>query len=143
MNKHGSYNKITDRKNFKNCEKGAIAVEFALITPVFIMILLGFIQFGAVMFIQNNMMNVARDTSRRAATGDLSKTQAEAFALNQLVNWNISYTVAVTLPNPADPNAWDVTASVSAPMADAALFDYLGILAGRTLNASATMRREY
>ena len=95
------------------------------------------------MFIQNNMMNVARDTSRRAATGDLSETQAEAFALNQLVNWNISYTVDVTLPNPADPNAWDVTASVSAPMADAALFDYLGILAGRTLNASATMRREY
>ncbi len=81
--------------------------------------------------------------SHRAATGDLTETQAETFALNQLVNWNISYTVDVTLPDPTDPNAWDVTASVNAPMADAALFDYLGILAGRTLNASATMRREY
>ena len=95
------------------------------------------------MFIQNNMMNVARDTSRRAATGDLTEAQAEAFGLNQLVNWNISYTVDVTLADPTDPTAWNVVASVSAPLADAAMFDYLGILAGRTLNASATMRREY
>ena len=124
------------------CESGASLVEFALSAPALLMLLFGIIQFGAAMFVLSDMSNVARDASRRAATGEMTENQAETFAQNQLVNWGISYAVAVTVPDPDDDAARDVLTVITAPLADAIIVDYLGLLGGLTLTASAVMRQE-
>ena len=117
---------------------GGIVVEFALVAPILILVTTGIIQFGAAMFILNNMENVARDASRRAATGEFSPAQAETYAAATLVDWGINYNISVTI----DTATRDVVAVISAPLNEAAIIDYLGILSGRTITASATMRWE-
>lgn len=124
------------------CEKGGTAVEFAFLMPVFLLLLSGIVQFGLVMFVQNNMSHVARDTSRRLAVGELTAAEAQTTAQGSLVNWGIDYTVQVVEPDPSDPDDRDVTVFISAPLEQAALFDILGILGGSDLAASVTMRLE-
>lgn len=130
------------RTNSPRLESGSMAIEFALVAPIFILILTGIMEFGAALFIQNNMVNVARDASRRAATGELTATEAETFAENALVNWGISYTVDVTVPDGSNAADRNVVASITAPMNQASIIDFLGLLEGRTLAAQVVMRQE-
>lgn len=59
---------------------GQSLAEFALIFPVFMLILAGMIQFGVILWGQNTLNQLVRDTGRYAATLDCStaaKTNAE------------------------------------------------------------------
>jgi hypothetical protein len=106
-------------------------------------VLTGIIQFGAVLFIQHNMGEVARESARRVAVGAMTQTQAEQFVDDTLVNWGTTFDVAVTVvPDPADPTESDVDVVITAPMSEVALIDILGVFKGRTLRAASTMRVE-
>jgi Flp pilus assembly protein TadG len=48
-------------------QEGAAAVEFALILPLFIVLLLGLIDFGHLFYVVNTMTNAAREGARRGA----------------------------------------------------------------------------
>lgn len=48
--------------------RGQSLVEFALVVPIFILIIGGIIQFGIIFWAQNTLTQVARDTGRWAAT---------------------------------------------------------------------------
>ncbi len=55
--------------------------EFALVFPIFMLILAGLIQFGVILWGQNTLNQLARDTGRYAATLDCSsgaETDAES-----------------------------------------------------------------
>ncbi len=47
---------------------GQALAEFALVFPIFLLILAGIIQFGLIFWAQNTLTQVARDTGRWAAT---------------------------------------------------------------------------
>ncbi len=87
--------------------------------------------------------NAVREASRALAIGSIS-TQSEVQSLVQgrLVNWGIAFTVETTLPDPNDPNDTDYTVTVSTPMSEAAIIDFLGLFENRTLEASMTMRED-
>ncbi len=48
--------------------RGQALVEFAIVLPVFMLIIAGIIQFGLIFWSQNTLTQVARDTGRWAAT---------------------------------------------------------------------------
>ena len=121
---------------------GVAAVEFAFVLPVLVILLAGMIQFGLVLFTQHNMGEVTRETARRVAVGALTQTQAVQFAEDQLVGLSTTFDIDVTVPDPSDPTDTDVEVVITAPMEDVAVIDILGILEGRTLHASSTMREE-
>ena len=56
---------------------GAAAVEFAFIVPILLLLFSGIVQFGSIMFLENHMTNVARETSRRVAVGELAEAIGE------------------------------------------------------------------
>ncbi|WP_104136655.1 TadE/TadG family type IV pilus assembly protein [Arthrobacter sp. ZGTC131] len=56
-------------------ERGAVAVEFALLAPVLIMILLGIMEFGRAYNVQTTLTNAAREGVRVMA---VSNKQADA-----------------------------------------------------------------
>ena len=116
-------------------ERGAALVEFALLLPILVVLLSGLFQFGAIMYLQNNMSNVARDVSRRVAIQDLTIAQGIQRANDTLINWGVNFTINVTLPDPADPNDRDVVVMIAAPIAEAAIFDVFGVLASGNLRA--------
>ncbi len=117
-------------------DAGVAALEFAVILPVVLSMLAGIIQFGFVLFIENHMADIARDTARRFAVGESSQSEAVQYAQDNLLNWGVTYTVGVT------PNADDVDVVVSLPMTSAAIIDTLGLFQSGTLSVSVTMLTE-
>jgi len=120
---------------------GAAAVEFAFILPILLLLFSGIVQFGSVMFLENHMTNVARETSRRIAVGELSQAEAVSSAQLALVNWGVTYEIEITPSDAGDGNE-DITVAISLPMSEAALMDVLGVFQSGSLTAAVTMRQE-
>lgn len=123
-------------------DRGVTAVEFVFVAPILILILGGILQFGLILYLQNHMNDVARDVSRRVAVAELSETEGEAAAQDALINWGVTYSIDVEMPDPNDPNDRDIDVTISVPMAEASLIDILGLFQSGDLTASVTMRQE-
>lgn len=74
-------------KRFKDSRKrhGASAVEFAVVLPIFIIFLLGILEFGRIIMVQQVVVNAAREGCRRAIVEDLTTAQVAA-RVNQYCN---------------------------------------------------------
>lgn len=128
---------------FCRCRRGAIAVEMALVTPVMLALTLGIIQFGMLFYLQNSMVNAARETSRALAIGSITSSQAQTYAEGLLVDWNVTFTVNPQMPNAADPTDTAVVVSISAPMSQAVVVDPFGVFGSNTISANAVMRKQF
>ena len=115
--------------------RGAIAVEFALIMPILLLFLLGIVQFGSAFFMQNNMLNTARELARRLATDQLTVADAERWAIDRLPALSTNYRVNVTAPDPGNPDADFFRVVINAPLADAVIVDPLGMFRTGELQA--------
>ncbi len=120
---------------------GAAAVEFAFILPILLLLFSGIVQFGSIMFLENHMTNVARETSRRVAVGELTQADAVSSAQQALVNWGVTYEVTVATVDAGGGNQ-DIAVAISLPMREAALIDLLGVFQSGNLTAVVTMRQE-
>ena len=58
------------RPDRRRGDRGAIAVEFALIMPIFILLVLGVIQYGMYFWAAQGASTAVREAARRAAVGD-------------------------------------------------------------------------
>jgi Flp pilus assembly protein TadG len=86
-------------------ERGAAAVEFALVLPVLVVILLGIIDFGLAMNAQAVTANAAREGARTASLGGTSSEASAAAksATVSLLNTDSSNpSVTVTCRTPAN-----------------------------------------
>jgi len=117
---------------FRRRKDGSVSIEMGFATIVFVTLLTGLIGFGSVFFVQGSMADAARDTVRRVATGQMTTTEAQTYAQGHLINWGMTYTVTAT------NDGTDATVSISVPMSQAALIDFLGLFSGN-LAASVTM----
>ena len=124
-------------------DKGTSSIEFAFVTPFLVLLVAGIIQFGLMMYLQNNMINVASETVRRLAIGDLTTVaQAQQFARDRLINWGVTFTIVPTLADPLDPNDTDYIVDISVPMDEACIIDPFDIVTTGILRAVVTMREE-
>ena len=144
------YRKLqTSVRSLGKDESGANAVEFALVAPVLLLLILGIIQFGMILFTYNNMVQAAREAARVLAVQSGSLTEASAVANAQLGFSGLTFTITPCAPPPEttncsaplDPNN-DVSVKVSVPLADASLIDFLGVFLTGDLEAQVTMRKE-
>ena len=69
----------------KTSERGAVAVEFALLAPVLVMLLLGIAEFGRAYNVQSSLSSAAREGVRVMAIGN-NPTAARAAAKNAAVS---------------------------------------------------------
>ncbi len=141
----------------RSAQGGATAVEMALVAPVLIIILLGIVQFGTAFFLQNNMVNAAREAARRMAVGEATVSattacpneagSAQRVACDYLSGWG-GMTFTVTACDPDNPNATlcpgarDVSVVISVPRSQVALGDILGLFETGELEPFATLRQE-
>ena len=100
-------------------EDGQSMVEFALILPIFLLILCGIIDFGWLFYNQLSLNNACREGARYAVvhTEENADTQAiinhiENLSTNVFANDGVEITV--TYSAPSDPTAGDITVSVEA-----------------------------
>ena len=95
-------------RRFRNDQRGSFSIEFVVWLPfVFFLVALS-IDVSISLFRFSRVWDIARDTARRASTGDLTAQQAEAYALSKLPG-AAGYSVAVD-----DSAEMDVTVSILA-----------------------------
>lgn len=127
------------RKGRKS-RRGAAAVEFALILPVLLAILLGIMDWGWVFYVQLSMTNAAREGARVGITEDTpadAQTSAVTVATSYLTRAGLAAAVSATAPDPAGDPTVLVTVSVN-PFTPLVGF----VPTPGDLNATAAMRWE-
>lgn len=98
----------------KNADsRGAAAVEFALVAPVLITLLLGVMEFGYQFVLAGATSSAAREAVRAAAVGD-SQTKGVAAATTRMetVPLTGSLAITVTKSGTGDACTWQATVRV-------------------------------
>jgi Flp pilus assembly protein TadG len=144
---------VTEVKLEKACRpcrrkrQGAAAVEFAIVAPLFFLMVFGMIEFGRAIMVQQVLTNASREGARVAVLDSPTPTATVVrnTVTTYLHNAGISGTT-VTI-NPAEPTTAgygeSVTVNVSVPFTSVSWLPspmFLG--ANTTLRASTVMRRE-
>ena len=129
-------------RTFWRRKDGSVAVEFAILLPVLLLFMFGVIQFGFIMYVQNDMMNAAREAARRLAVDDTTtEAEAQTIADNYLTNWPLTFTIAAEDTTTTGDDF--VRVSITTPMSDAAVVtDIIGAFVGKTISAEVVMREE-
>jgi len=133
---------------------GAAASEFALVLPVFILCLFSIVTFASTLFIENNMVNAAREAVREMAVTEAPFSpgavrcdsqeaaivgSAEYVACTYLTFWGTEFLIDASDDCPAEDRA---TVRITVDASQAALLDIFGFFDGKTLAAEVTMRKE-
>lgn len=125
-------------------QRGAGAVEFALIVPFLLLMIVAIVEMSNLYFTRNLLSEITRDATRRFAVGALEETEVEAFVLKRLAE-NTSVTGEVDVAETEVDGITDVTLSLSVPFADILLFDQLietlWSSAPQNLSVNATMMK--
>lgn len=123
---------------------GAAAVEFAIVAPVFFLVVLGIIEFGRMVMVQQVITNAAREGARIAvldsATSDRVTTRVNSYMeAADLPNG----TVIVTPGNPSSAGFDEpVTVEIQIPYAAVSPLTRPFMAGGMVLTARSVMRRE-
>ena len=127
-------------RGFWRDQRGASAVEFALIAPLLFTLLLGTIQYGSLFLVQNRMVDTARDTARRLAVGNFTtESDAEDYAKAQLADMSPQFAATASLPHPPDH---DVSVTITVPKEDVAWVNLVGLGMDGNLTAQFHMLKE-
>ena len=130
--------------------KGQSLVEFALVVPVLLLIMLGLIEFGRAWMTKNIMTGAAREGVRVAAvpppSGSMAAAQARAASV--LASVGIPTDNIVVMDAPADYGEVSVTVHYDLPLLYTAFFfRYIpGFNSDNPtfpISSTTTMRREY
>ncbi len=155
-------------RRFGACRRGTSSVEFVMVLTPMLLFLFGIIGFGLITYAHNNMVNAAREATRRlsvidpvviadgntyncSSATDMGVLAAlnpaiirpQQIACQYLTGWAIPFNVTATecvLPL-TDPDHLDVTVRIVTSASDAFMVDIWGLFSD-DLVASVTMRRE-
>jgi len=123
--------------------RGAAAVEFAVVAPLFFFLIFGMIEYGRMVMVQQMLTNASREGARRAVLDGTTTADVETTVNNYLASGGISGPTTTVDPNP--PN----TAAFGAPVTVTIQISYDEVswlppmfLQGAPMSASSVMRRE-
>jgi len=104
------------RRAVRRGRQGAAVVEFALVAPVFFLLILGAVEFGRVVMVKQVLTNAAREGARRAILEHAAASDVQAFVAEYANAASVpgaTVTVSPTdLPRTGFGESVSVTASV-------------------------------
>ncbi len=87
----------------KRCEKGAAALEFALVVPAFLYLLFGILEFGLVMHVSSLVENAVHEGARYGVTGSTYEDiNTDGLSREQFLEQYIIKRVGRWIYDPAD-----------------------------------------
>lgn len=130
--------------------QGAAAVEFALVAPLFFLLIVGMLEFGRAVMVQQILTNAAREGARAAVLDGATANGVRNSVTTYLTNSGISgATVQITPTEPATAGfGQPVSVQISVPFGQVSWVPLPTIpfsnvnLKAITLQATAVMRRE-
>lgn len=131
---------------YRSNRTAASVVEFAIVAPLFFLLIFGMIEYGRMVMVQQVITNASREGARRAVlegaiTGEV--VQAVEDFLNSGAVSAQAAEITVTPDPPASAgHGQPVSVSVSIPFSDVSWLPSPMYLGGTTLEARTVMRRE-
>jgi Flp pilus assembly protein TadG len=135
----------TRRVRPSGSRRGAAAVEFAVVAPLLFLLILGIIEIGRMMMVQQVVTNAAREGCRKAVLAGATEDQVYAVIDNYLTGSGISgHTRAVSpsLTGATMGEAVTVTVRVSYDNVTWLPLGAVQWMKGKQLQASVVMRKE-
>lgn len=123
--------------------RGVAATEFAIVAPVFFMMVIGFIEFGRALMVQQVLINASRVGARQASTTGATTAQVQAAVQAYTSGVTITGVTVTVTPDPAAAVAGTaITVNTSVPFSSVSWLHAPWFLGGKTLKASSQMRKE-
>ncbi|HEV2968401.1 MAG TPA: TadE/TadG family type IV pilus assembly protein [Pirellulales bacterium] len=123
--------------------RGAAAVEFALVAPVFFILLFGLIEYGRAVMVQQILTNAAREGGRVAILTTATSTSVKSAVTTYLTNAGISGATPTVSPDPATATSGQtITVQVTVPFTSVSWLPTPQWLGSKTLKAVSAMRTE-
>ena len=124
--------------------RGAAVVEFAIVAPVFFLLVFGMIEYGRMVMVQQVLTNASREGARRAVLDGSTSGEVQSAVNDYLTSGSISgATITITPSSPADAAFGEpVSVRVEVPFSEVSWLPSPFFLGATQLQATTTMRRE-
>ncbi len=131
-------------RSYRKKRRGAAAVEFAVVAPIFLLLVFGMIEYGRMVMVQQVITNASREGARVGVLDGSTNLDVTSIVTQYLTSGSISgATITVTPTNPEDAAFGDpVTVTVDIPFSQVSWLPSPMYLGGTTLSATTVMRRE-
>jgi Flp pilus assembly protein TadG len=125
--------------------RGTAIVEFAIVAPVFLTLIVGTIEVGRAIVVVQLLTNASREGARVGGYSTTTSTATVTAAVNSyLANESISGATTTVTPDPPSQaaNGSQVSVVVSIPFNNVSWLPSPFFLGGQTLSATSVMCRE-
>lgn len=128
----------------RRSRRGAAAVEFAIVVPVFLVMVVAILEFGRLVMVQQIITTASREGARTAILEGSTATDVQSTVNAYLANSSVNQATIEISPSslssasPGDP----ITVTISTNFADASWLPAPWFAGNAVLTASTLMRRE-
>jgi Flp pilus assembly protein TadG len=124
--------------------RGAAAVEFAVVAPLFFLMVFGMIEFGRMIMVQQVITNASREGARMGVLDGATTASVQAAVQNYLQGASVQGAQVTVNPDPPSSAGYGapVTISVSVNFNQVSWLPSPMFLGGQALSATSVMRRE-
>ena len=129
---------------FRKKRLAAAAVEFAVVAPVFLLMVFGMIEYGRMVMVYQVITNASREGARVAVLDGASTASVTSAVNSYMTSAMITGQTVTVSPNPPTSAAYGdpVTVTVSIPFSQVSWLPSPMYLGGKTLTSATVMRRE-
>jgi Flp pilus assembly protein TadG len=129
---------------FRRNRRATAAVEFAVVAPVFLLLVFGMIEYGRMVMVYQVLTNASREGARVAVLDGATSASVTSTVNTYLSSGTITGATVTVSPNPPSNAAYGdpVTVTVSIPFSQVSWLPSPMYLGGKTLTSSTVMRRE-
>lgn len=119
-------------------------MEFALVAPLLFLVILGMIEFGRMIMVQQVITNASREGARRGVLDGATTSEVTTAVKSYLTGATVKDATVTVTPNPPSSAGFGepVTVTVSVPFNKVTWLPKPMFLSGKTLTAQSIMRRE-
>jgi Flp pilus assembly protein TadG len=125
-------------------KRGAAAVEFAIVAPLFFLLLFGMIEYGRCVLVQQVLTNASREGARRAVLDGTDTSDVIEVIDGYLANASITGATVTVNPDPPGNALFGepVAVTVQVPFSQVSWLPAPMFLGNTMMTATSVMRRE-
>lgn len=122
---------------------GVAATEFAIVAPVFLLLVIGILELGRAMMVQQVLINASRVGARQAITLGATMAEVQSAVADYAASVAVPGVTVDVTPDPTAASAGDaITVTTSVAFNDVSWLASPWFLRGNTLTANSRMRKE-
>lgn len=135
---------VCGRRRGPRCERrGAAVAEFAIVAPVFFLMVIGFLEFGRALMVQQVLINASRVGARQASTTSATSSEVETTVEEYAEGVAVPGVDVTVSPDPATATpGTTITVTTSINFGDVSWLASPWFLGGVELSANSQMRKE-